>query len=133
MNVTTKRIYFVDRRLARQKNRPWDEFDDIATAILALIRAQNILQTLFDTNAEYVKVPEYKFEKAYAAREKAMLQLIAAREAFKWQQVIDEQDQRKQAWEARRRRVRLVAKNVLADQRAFHEGTTAEQPQVPRR
>jgi hypothetical protein len=103
------RNYLIEKRLARQKNQPWDECDPIATTILALIRAQNMLQSVHNATG-YVDVADDKSEKAYAAREKAMVQLIAAREAFRHQQAIEEQDRIKQGWE-QRRRIRLVVKN----------------------
>jgi hypothetical protein len=101
--------YPINRRLARQKNQPWDECDPIATAILRLIRAQNMLQGVHHA-ISYVDVAEAKYKKAYAARESAMLQLIAAREAFKYEQAVEEQDRWRRV-QARRPRLRLVVNN----------------------
>jgi hypothetical protein len=91
----------IDRKLTRQKNRPWDQCDDIATAILALIRAQNLIQSLHDASA-YGAVADAKYAKAYAAREQAMRQLLAARDAFKAEQALAQQARQQ------RRHLRLI-------------------------
>jgi hypothetical protein len=70
--------FLIDRRLARQKNLPWDQFDPIANAILKLIRAQNMLQSVHDASAICGDVPPAKYHQAYAVRQEAILALITA-------------------------------------------------------
>lgn len=108
--MTNEFVSPVPKRLQRQKNQGWDECDDIATAILALIRAQNMLQSLYTAEC-YVDVRKEKYKKAYAAREEAMLQLIAARDAFKREQAVEAQQHRLAQKRARRRQIRLVTKD----------------------
>lgn len=103
----------IDKKLFRQKNREWDECDPIATAILALIRAQNIVQSVHDANA-YVGVAHAKYEKAYKIRENAIQQLMAAQPRFRCEEAVERQaiEQRRGArGRARQRLIRLATEN----------------------
>jgi hypothetical protein len=61
----------------------WDEYDDVANAIIALVRTQNRIQSLHNAEACDGDVPDQMLDGAYAAREKAVEQLLAAHKAFK--------------------------------------------------
>ena len=103
-----------DKKLRRQKNRGWDECDPIATAILALIRAQNIVQSVLAAGT-FVDVPHAKYDMAYAIRENAIQQFIAATQGdLKRQRALqqwEEVTRRRERVCARRRLIRLAAEN----------------------
>lgn len=102
-----------DSRLWRQKNRPWDDLDRIAMAILALIRAQNMVESVRRARC-HAEVADAKYEKAYVAREKAMQRLVVARDAFNRERELErsknELNLKDQAC-ARRRSIRLATKD----------------------
>jgi len=74
---------FKDESRSLDDTFAWDEFDAVANAIIALVRTQNRIQGLHNAFAYHGDVPGRMFHEAFAAREKAIEQLLAIQEARK--------------------------------------------------
>jgi hypothetical protein len=61
----------------------WDTKDPIANVIEYLVRVQNRIQSLHNAGAYGPIAPDEALDEAYAARERAIDELTAARESFK--------------------------------------------------
>lgn len=67
--------------MKRTRPTQWDEYDQVAEADCALIRAQDRLQALHNELASHTDVSNADFVRALKTRDKANEQLIAADEA----------------------------------------------------
>ena len=84
--VSNKSIETFANKRAAVNVAPWDEFDGVANAVLALIEAQNALQRAIDATCEErddgTFATHAEVDAASDARSDAIVKLIAARMAY---------------------------------------------------